>query len=132
MMGSPPFLMVVMEQQWTRRHQQDCRLSSFMPQKHPYRHILRALIGRWIKILPRGEAYFSGELGNIVKEHGLTKTQVLQQLLNYKREQFGYQQVAVILTSNNLEQRICEGMSMSTTEFVTQALTQIYLPGNPS
>jgi hypothetical protein len=83
------------------------------------------------KILPRGEAYFSGELGNIVKEHGLTKTQVLWQLLNYKRDRFGFQRVAVILTSNSLKQRICKGMSMSMMEFFTQTLSQIYLPGNP-
>ncbi len=64
-------------------------------------------------------------------EHGLTKTQVLQQLLNYKRERLGFQWVAVILTSNNLEQRICKGMSMSMTTFVTQTLSWTFLSGNP-
>ncbi len=51
-------------------------------------------------------------------EHGLMKTLVLLQLLNYKRERFRFQQVAIILTSNNIEQRICKGMSMSITKFV--------------
>ncbi len=40
-------------------------------------------------ILPRGEAFVCGEIGNIVKEFGLSKAQVSRQLLNYKRERFG-------------------------------------------
>ncbi len=34
------------------------------------------------KVLPRGEAFSSGDLGMIVREHCLIKTQVSQQLLN--------------------------------------------------
>ena len=37
-------------------------------------------------VLPRGKAFFGGEIGNIVKEFGLSKAQVSRQLLNYKRE----------------------------------------------
>jgi hypothetical protein len=56
-----------------------------------------------MKSYQEGGTYFGDELGNIVTEYGLTKGQVLQRLLNYKREQYGFQQVAVILTSNNLK-----------------------------
>jgi hypothetical protein len=40
--------------------------------------------------------------------------------------------VAVILSSTNLEERIRGGMSMSLTAFVTQTLSQICSPGDPS
>ncbi len=52
-------------------------------------------------ILPRGEVFVCGEIGNIVKEFGLSKAQVSRQLLNYKRERFGFQQVAVIMHSSD-------------------------------
>ncbi len=83
-------------------------------------------------LLPRGEAFFSGELGIIVKEHRLSKAQVLWQLLNYKREWFGFQQVAVIMHASDLEERIREGILLSPDAFVAQTLSQIHLPGNPS
>ncbi len=60
------------------------------------------------------------------------KTQVSQQLLNYKKERYGFNQVAVILSSTNLEERIRGGMSMSLTAFVTQTLSRICSPGDPS
>jgi hypothetical protein len=82
--------------------------------------------------LPRGEAFFSGELGIIVKEHRLSKAQVSRQLLNFKRERFGFQQVAVIMHASDLEGRICEGMLLSPDAFVAQTLSKIHLPGNPS
>ena len=41
-------------------------------------------------ILPWGEVFVCGEVGNIVKEFGLSKAQVSRQLLNYKRERFGF------------------------------------------
>jgi hypothetical protein len=37
------------------------------------------------KVLPRGEAFYSGDLGMIVREHCLIKMQVSRQLLNYKK-----------------------------------------------
>ncbi len=57
-------------------------------------------------ILPRGEAFVCGEIGNIVKEFGLSKAQVSRQFLSYKREWFGFQQVAVIMHSSD---RGCTG-----------------------
>jgi hypothetical protein len=83
-------------------------------------------------ILPRGIAFFSGELGIIVKEHCLSKVQISWQLLNYKREQFRFQQVAVIICTSDLEGRICEGMLLSSDAFVAQTLSRIHSPGNPS
>jgi hypothetical protein len=105
--------MGVMEQHWTRRRQQDCKRSSLMPRKHPYALILRTPIGR-----EYCERTWSDEDPN------------LWQLLSYTREWFGFQRVAVIPTSNNLKQRICEGMLMSMAEFVIQTVSQIYSPGN--
>ena len=43
------------------------------------------------KILPRGEAFISGKLGYIAKQHCLSKSQVSWQLLNYKKECFRFQ-----------------------------------------
>ena len=83
-------------------------------------------------VLPRGEAFFGGEIGNIVKEFGLLKAQVSWQLLNYKRERFGFQQVAVIICSSDLDGRIREEMLLSSGAFVAQTLSQIHSSGNPS
>jgi hypothetical protein len=58
--------------------------------------------------------------------------QISQQLLNYKKERYGFNQVAVILSLTDLEERIHGGMSMSSTAFVTQTLGQICSPGDPS
>lgn len=84
------------------------------------------------KILPRGEAFISGELGYIAKQHCLSKSQVSRQLLNYKKERFGFQQVAVIMTTSNLEGRIRDGMQLPSEAFVAQTLSRIHSPGNPS
>jgi len=84
------------------------------------------------KILPRGEAFISGELGYIAKQHCLSKSHVSRQLLNYKKEHFGFQQVAVIMTTSNLEGRIRDGMQLPSDAFVAQTLARIHSPGNPS
>jgi hypothetical protein len=58
-----------------------------------------------------------------MRDHGLVKTQVSCQLLNYKKEMFGFQQLAIILTASSileLEQMIHDVMSMTTPEFVTR------------
>jgi len=52
-----------------------------------------------------------------MRDHGLGKTQVSRHLLNYKKEMFGFQQSAIILNASSvleLEQMICDGMSMTT------------------
>jgi hypothetical protein len=82
------------------------------------------------KVLPRGEAFSSGDLGMIMREHRLVKTQVSQQLLNYKKERYGFNQVAVILSSTNLEERIRGGMSMSLTAFVTDSRPNLQSRGS--
>jgi hypothetical protein len=38
------------------------------------------------KVLPKGGELLSSDLGVIMRDHGLVKTQVLHQLLNYKKE----------------------------------------------
>ena len=83
-------------------------------------------------ILLRGVVFVCGEIGNIVKEFGLLKAQVSRQLLNYKRERFRFQQVAIIMHSSDLEGRICEGMLLSSDAFIAQTLSPIRSPGNPS
>ncbi len=77
------------------------------------------------KVLPKGGELLSSGLGIIMRDHGLVKTQVLCQLLNYKKEMFGFQQVAIFLSASSileLEQTVCKVMSMTTPEFVTQTL----------
>ena len=44
------------------------------------------------KVLPKGGELLSINLGVIMRDHGLVKTQVLSHLLNYKKEMFGFQQ----------------------------------------
>jgi hypothetical protein len=54
-----------------------------------------------------------------MRDHGLVKTQVSHQLLNYKKEMFDFQQSAIILSASSileLEQMICDGMLMTTPE----------------
>ncbi len=67
-----------------------------------------------------------------MKEHGLSKTQVSRKLLNYKREWFGFQQVAIILCSSDLEGRIRGGMLVLSDAFMAQTLGRIHSSGNPS
>ncbi len=42
------------------------------------------------KVLPKGGELLSSDLGVIMRDHGLVKTQVLRQLLNYKKGMFGF------------------------------------------
>ena len=75
------------------------------------------------KVLPKGWELLSSGLGVIMRDHGLVKTQVSCQLPNYKKEMFGFQQLAIILTASSileLEQMIHDVMSMTTPEFVTR------------
>ncbi len=76
----------------------------------------------------------SSDLGVIMRDHGLVKTQVSHQLLNYKKEMFGFQQSAIVLGASSiieLEQMIRNGMSMTTPEFVTQTFGWLCRPGDP-
>jgi hypothetical protein len=52
-----------------------------------------------------------------MRNHGLVKTQVSCQLVNYKKEMFGFQHSAIILGASSileLEQMIHDGMLMTT------------------
>jgi hypothetical protein len=76
----------------------------------------------------------SSDLGVIMRDHGLVKTKVSRQLLNYKMKMFGFQQSAIILGASSileLEQMIHNGMSMTTPKFVTQTFVQLCRPGDP-
>ena len=69
-----------------------------------------------------------------MRDHGLVKTQVSHQLLIYKKEMFEVQQLAIILSASSileLEQIICDGMSMTTPKFVTQTFVRLCSPGDP-
>jgi hypothetical protein len=69
-----------------------------------------------------------------MRDHGLVKTRVSHQLLNYKKEMFGFQQSAIILSASSilkLEQMIRDGMSMTTAEFVMQTFVWLCSPGDP-
>ncbi len=81
------------------------------------------------KGLPRGAEFFSGPLGDIVKQHGLQKAQVLRQLLNYKRGK--YTQVSILLNPLDLDETLREGIEC-TTQFVTSTLRRICSPEDDS
>ena len=80
------------------------------------------------KLLPRGEAFSGGQLGDIVREFHLTQDQVSQQLQNYKKEKYQHTQINIILGLSDLRQRMHASMSMSTFYLVTETLKRI---GNP-
>ena len=72
--------------------------------------------------LPRGAEFFSGPLGDIVKQHCLEKAQDLRQLLNYKRGK--YTQVSILLNPPDLDETLRKGIRC-TTLFVTSILRGI-------
>ena len=81
------------------------------------------------KGLPRGAEFFSGPLGDIVKQHSLEKAQVSHQLLNYKRGK--YTQVSILLNPPDLDETLREGIGC-TTRFVTSTLRRICSPEDDS
>ena len=74
------------------------------------------------KALPRGAEFSCGPLGDIVREYCLKKSQVARQLLNYKKGKFMNTQVTILLNPSDLDERIREGMAMSTPRFVSSTL----------
>ncbi len=86
------------------------------------------------KDLPKGGEFMPSSLGVIMRDHNLVKTQVSRQLLNYKKEVFEFQQLAIILSASSileLEQMIRDGMSMTMPEFVMQTFVRLCSPGDP-
>ena len=80
------------------------------------------------KALPRGAEFSCGLLGDIVRQYCLEKSQVARQLLNYKKGRYLNTQVSILLNQSNLEERIREGMAMSTPRFVSTTLLRICDP----
>jgi hypothetical protein len=80
------------------------------------------------KMLPRGEAFSGGQLGDIVRKFHLTRDQVSRLLQNYKKEKYQHTQINIILGSSDLQQRMHDSLFMSTLDFVTETLKKI---GNP-
>jgi hypothetical protein len=78
--------------------------------------------------LPKGAEFLNGPLEDITRQFCLVKTQVVRQLLNYKKEKFMYTQVSILLNPSDLDERIREGMAMSPAEFVSSTLTRICDP----
>ena len=62
-----------------------------------------------------------------MRDHGLVKTQVLRQLLNYKKEMFGFWQLEIILSASS----ILELVLVTTSEFVMQTFVRLCSPGDP-
>jgi hypothetical protein len=71
------------------------------------------------KALPRGADFSCGPLGDIVRQYCLEKSQVAHLLLNYKKGRYLNTQVSILLNQSNLDERIREGMAMSTPRFVS-------------
>jgi hypothetical protein len=80
------------------------------------------------KALPRGAEFLCVPLGDIVRQYCLKKTQVARQLLNYKKGKFMNMQVSILLNQSDLDERIREGMAMSTPRFVSSTLLRICDP----
>jgi len=80
------------------------------------------------KALPKGAEFLNGPLGDITRQFRLVKTQVACQLLNYKKEKFMNTQVSILLNPSDLDERIREGMAISTAEFVLSTLTRMCDP----
>jgi len=80
------------------------------------------------KALPKGAEFLNGPHWDITRQFCLVKMQVACQLLNYKKEKFMNIQVSILLNPSNLDERIHEGMTMSTAEFVLSTLTRICDP----
>ena len=74
------------------------------------------------KALPRGAEFACGPLGDIVRQYCLEKSQVARQLLNYKKGRYLNTQVSILLNQSDLDERIREGMAMSTPRFVSSTL----------
>jgi hypothetical protein len=84
------------------------------------------------KALPRGAEFMCGPLGDIVRQYNLQKTQVVCQLHNYKKGKFLNMQVSILLTPSDLDERLHEGMAMSTLKFVSLTLARICDPDHTS
>ena len=80
------------------------------------------------KALPKGAEFLNGPLGDIMRQFLLVKLQVACQLLNYKKVRFMNTQVSILLNPSDLDERIREGMAMSTAKFVSLTLTRICDP----
>jgi hypothetical protein len=77
------------------------------------------------KALPRGSKFLNGPLGDIMRQFHLAKKQVARQLLNYKKGKFMNMQVSILLNPLDLDERLPEGMAMSTPECVSSTLLRI-------
>jgi hypothetical protein len=84
------------------------------------------------KALPKGAEFLNGPLADIMRQFCLVKTQVAHQLLNYKKVRFMNTQVSILLNPSDLDERLREGMAMSTPEFVSSTLLRICDPDPPS
>ena len=80
------------------------------------------------KALPKGAEFLNGPLGDIMRQFCLVKTQVARQLLKYKKGRFMNTQVSILLNPSDLDERLGEGMAMSTPEFVSSTLRRICDP----
>ncbi len=80
------------------------------------------------KALPKGAKFLNGPLGDIMRQFCLVKMQVACQLLNYKKGRFMNTQVSILLNPSDLDERLREGMAMSTPEFVSLTLLRICYP----
>ena len=63
-----------------------------------------------------------------MRQFCLVKMQVAHQLLNKKKGKFMNTQVSILLNQFNLDDRLCEGLAMSTPEFVFSTLIRICNP----
>jgi hypothetical protein len=80
------------------------------------------------KALPKGAEFLNGPLGDIMRQFHMVKKQVARQLLNYKKGKFMNTQVSILLNPSDLDEQLCEGMAMSTPEFVSSTLLRICNP----
>ena len=77
------------------------------------------------RVLPRGADFFSGWRGKIATRYQLTKVKVARQLLNYKKGKYLNTQVSILLNILDLDERLCKGMVVSVSMFVSLTLKRV-------
>jgi hypothetical protein len=73
----------------------------------------------------KGGGVHEWSYSNIVRQYCLRKMQVGCQLLNYKTGNFMNKQVSILLNLSHIDERLREGMAMSTPEFASSTQVKI-------
>ena len=65
-------------------------------------------------------------------KHSLIRSQISRQLLNYKKEKYGLSLVKLIVSKDDISEKLLEGLAMPAKEFVTCTLGKIKGQSSPN